>query len=360
MASTSTSTLRCLRLSSTSTPLSSLSHTFRRNASTDSYPPRFGTRDIDDIEPPSRPPRPSSPHFFSGRPQQTTEVTALEDLLNKTQRALRTAHVYPLPASLTMPQLPEVRWKTASELSQRFGRQVNNSVHRRVTTLLNELNRMRYLAEVGGRSQVAQKVSNTLDSYSRGSRYNSSLSSKDNSPGNQSGIDEFGRAQGVGRRKEASARVWIVPSQNASTFLDAPFEPFRPAENSDFTTSLTATSTSTLNGEKAILPTSEILINHLPLPAHFPRPIDREKVIRPLRLTGLLGAYNVFVLARGGGTTGQADAIAMGLARALVAMRQDAKDVLFAAGLLMRDTRMVERKKTGRPKARKKSAWVKR
>lgn len=82
------------------------------------------------------------------------------------------------------------------------------------------------------------------------------------------------------------------------------------------------------------LPISEVLVNHLPLSAHFVRPCDRETVLRPLRITGLLGAYNIFALTRGGGTTGQAGAVALAVARALAILREDVGDVLKSGELL--------------------------
>ncbi|KIO32212.1 hypothetical protein M407DRAFT_66924, partial [Tulasnella calospora MUT 4182] len=106
--------------------------------------------------------------------------------------------------------------------------------------------------------------------------------------------------------------------------------------------------------------TSQILINNLPLAEYFPTVTDREKVTRPLKLAGVLGAYNVFALVRGGGTSGQAGALAHGIAKALIPHVPDTAKILSKAGLTKRDPRMVERKKTGLAKARKAYAWVKR
>jgi len=82
--------------------------------------------------------------------------------------------------------------------------------------------------------------------------------------------------------------------------------------------------------------------------------------VRPLKVAGVLGAYNVFALVRGGGMSGQSGAVALGVARALVHLEEGVEGVLRKAKLLRRDPRMVERKKTGLAKARKRYAWVRR
>ncbi|MFU8813250.1 MAG: 30S ribosomal protein S9 [Balneolaceae bacterium] len=80
----------------------------------------------------------------------------------------------------------------------------------------------------------------------------------------------------------------------------------------------------------------------------------------PLSVTELDGSYDIKVTVRGGGVTGQAGAISLALARALDDLNDDVHDKLKASGLLTRDDRMVERKKYGQPKARKKFQFSKR
>ncbi|TNY17812.1 ribosomal protein S9/S16-domain-containing protein [Rhodotorula diobovata] len=160
------------------------------------------------------------------------------------------------------------------------------------------------------------------------------------------------RVLAVGRRKESGARVWIVPTAAAappsSSSAEAP-----EAEDE--------------------APLGRVLVNTLPLPSYFSQLPHREAVVRPLSLTSSLGAFNVFAIVKGGGQAAQADAVAMGLARALAeweraeveAGRRDEvqvswRDVLKRAKLIERDPRVVERKKTGRVKARKMPTWVKR
>ena len=84
------------------------------------------------------------------------------------------------------------------------------------------------------------------------------------------------------------------------------------------------------------------------------------KIKHILELVDRLGAFDVSVIARGGGKTGQTDALALGIARALVEINPDWRSTLRKAGYLTRDSRSVERKKPGLKKARKAPQWAKR
>jgi small subunit ribosomal protein S9 len=246
-------------------------------------------------------------------------------------------------------------------------------------------------------------------------------------PGGLAHLDEKGRAYAVGRRKDSSARVWVVPAKKPAVVKrqhvkDAvsPVEAestsgssatLTPSEPDSWKRQMTASldlatnaassessssSTIALKMGDPIVPvfirpniavvtpqTSEILINNIPLHVYFQNPIDREKVVFPLKATGMLGRYNVFALVRGGGTPGQAGAVAVGLARGIrrfapestrllrgcesfltrfvatfVSFGLDGVLKISADNLLKRDPRMVERKKTGRAKARKRVRLV--
>jgi small subunit ribosomal protein S9 len=101
-------------------------------------------------------------------------------------------------------------------------------------------------------------------------------------------------------------------------------------------------------------------INGRPLTDYFPRLVHQFRAVEPLKVTGTEGTFNVQVRVRGGGLTGQADAIRMGLARALVRTDEEHRSQLRTRDLLTRDPRKVERKKPGRPKARKRFQFSKR
>lgn len=101
-------------------------------------------------------------------------------------------------------------------------------------------------------------------------------------------------------------------------------------------------------------------INGRPLAEYFPRRWHQRRAEEALDATELATSYDVQVRVSGGGVTGQADAIRMGLARALLKTDEDLRMPLRARGLLTRDSRAVERKKPGRPKARKRFQFSKR
>lgn len=132
-------------------------------------------------------------------------------------------------------------------------------------------------------------------------------------------IDERGRSYGRGSRKTASARVWIEPGEGIMT------------------------------------------VNRLDFVEYFTRETDREHVMGPLVATETCGKFDVKVFTQGGGLTGQAGAVRLGLARALQNHNpQEFRPPLKRLGYMTRDPRMVERKKIGHKKARKSPQWVKR
>ena len=92
----------------------------------------------------------------------------------------------------------------------------------------------------------------------------------------------------------------------------------------------------------------------------FPMLLNREDILTPLKVTETEGSYDIIVNVNGGGNSGQAGAVRLGIARALVAINPDFRKDLKPDGLLTRDPRMVERKKPGRPKARKRFQFSKR
>ncbi len=101
-------------------------------------------------------------------------------------------------------------------------------------------------------------------------------------------------------------------------------------------------------------------VNSRPLAEYFPRSTHQQRIEQPLKAVEMDGQFDIRVRVRGGGPTGQADALRMGIARALVEHDEDLRPVLRAGGFLTRDSRKVERKKPGRPKARKRFQFSKR
>jgi small subunit ribosomal protein S9 len=131
-------------------------------------------------------------------------------------------------------------------------------------------------------------------------------------------LDKLGRAYATGKRKDAVARVWIKPGSGKIT----------------------------VNGR-----TSEV---------YFARPVLRLILNQPLQLSNRVGQYDVLVNVVGGGLSGQAGAVRHGLAKALTYYEPDLRGVLKKEGLLTRDSRVVERKKYGRAKARRSFQFSKR
>ncbi|MCC5922954.1 MAG: 30S ribosomal protein S9 [Crocinitomicaceae bacterium] len=103
-----------------------------------------------------------------------------------------------------------------------------------------------------------------------------------------------------------------------------------------------------------------ITINKRNYTEFFPLATLQAKVLQAFNITETTGKYDVVVNVAGGGINGQAEAIRLGIARALVKLDEESKPALRAEGLMTRDPRMVERKKPGQPKARKKFQFSKR
>ncbi len=104
----------------------------------------------------------------------------------------------------------------------------------------------------------------------------------------------------------------------------------------------------------------EITINGRPILDYLKRETLVMIVEQPLTVTETTGQYNIVASAKGGGLSGQAGAVRLGIARGLLALNDDLKTPLREAGLLTRDAREVERKKPGRPGARKRFQFSKR
>ncbi len=103
-----------------------------------------------------------------------------------------------------------------------------------------------------------------------------------------------------------------------------------------------------------------IMINKRELKEYFPNPQLQYIVEQPLNLLQVSGKFDIKVNLDGGGVKGQAEALRLGIARALVKLDSENKPALKASGFLTRDPREVERKKPGQPKARKKFQFSKR
>lgn len=131
-------------------------------------------------------------------------------------------------------------------------------------------------------------------------------------------VDEKGRAYGTGRRKCSIARVFLQPGDGKFVVNDKEFD------------------------------------------VYFPMLDHRAALLRPFSETKTLGLWDINCTVKGGGVSGQVGAIRLGISRALQNWEPDLRPALRDAGFLTRDSRVVERKKPGKAKARKSFQWVKR
>ncbi|MDD9978128.1 MAG: 30S ribosomal protein S9, partial [Boseongicola sp.] len=123
--------------------------------------------------------------------------------------------------------------------------------------------------------------------------------------------DDLGRSYATGKRKDAVARVWLKPGSGKVT----------------------------VNGKE--------------LEAYFARPVLQMILRQPFQVTGVEGQFDVMATVKGGGLSGQAGAVKHGISKALQLYDPSLRGALKAAGFLTRDSRVVERKKYGKAKARK-------
>ena len=131
-------------------------------------------------------------------------------------------------------------------------------------------------------------------------------------------VDEKNRAYATGRRKDAVARVWVMPGKGKIT----------------------------VNGRES--------------ERYFARPTLRMLINQPFLVVNRAGQYDVWCTVSGGGLSGQAGALRHGIARALTFHDPNVRAILKKAGFLTRDPRVVERKKYGKPKARRSFQFSKR
>src|SRR5918992_4836387 len=131
-------------------------------------------------------------------------------------------------------------------------------------------------------------------------------------------VDKYGRAYATGKRKDAVARVWIKPGSGKITVNTRTFE------------------------------------------IYFARPVLRMMIQQPLVSSNRQGQYDVICTVSGGGLSGQAGAVRHGLSKALTNFEPELRGILKKGGFLTRDSRVVERKKYGRAKARKSFQFSKR
>jgi small subunit ribosomal protein S9 len=104
----------------------------------------------------------------------------------------------------------------------------------------------------------------------------------------------------------------------------------------------------------------KILVNKTPFEAYFPRESNRLVIMQPIETANMVAKIDIFANCNGGGLSGQAGAVKLGIARALIKMDTSLRGALKKAGFLTRDSRKRERKKYGRKRARRRFQYTKR
>lgn len=140
----------------------------------------------------------------------------------------------------------------------------------------------------------------------------------DDAPVHVQKLDEHGRAYATGKRKDAVARVWIKPG------------------------------------------TGQITVNKKDVTEYFGRPVLRMIIQQPIEAADRNGQYDIVATVSGGGLSGQAGALRHGLSKALTFYEPELRGILKRGGFLTRDSRVVERKKYGKRKARRSFQFSKR
>lgn len=229
---------------------------------------------------------------------------------------------YALLPTIPTSELPRVAWISVSDYRNIAGEHVKTAKYSKFTQMLQRLHSIHP-------ALMPKEVNDVISEYKR------DINPFQNKAKVRT-VDKYGRGLGAGRRKTATARAWLVEG------------------------------------------TGEVLINGKSLAEAFARVHDRESVIWALKATDRIDKYNVWGLCEGGGTTGQAEALALAVGKALLvhepalkpAVRRGKSNtpkptyksvlIIYVAGCVTRDPRRVERKKPGHVKARKMPAWVKR
>ncbi|KAG0703218.1 ribosomal protein S9/S16-domain-containing protein, partial [Suillus ampliporus] len=233
-------------------------------------------------------------------------------------------------------------WLDKHELGLKLRSNLTTSCYIRVVLVLNEIETYRSIAEKAGFVGLQEGIRGITELF-EGADAATMLARGKAKPVK---FDEYRRSYTLGKRKTISARVWIVLVQQlcADEFI---------------TSQSTLSATQTDSALEAILNSSlcqspQIVVNNTLFSTYFPISAVRTRVIHPLKLLGSLSGYNIFAIVHGGGTSGQSGVLAHGIAKGLLVHEPAVATILRKGDETLRcDPRMVERKKPGLAKARK-------
>lgn len=262
-----------------------------------------------------RPP-PSSPSFYTCKPVFFDKVAQLEKAIAVSRNTLKILQLHPLPA-FALESLPPLHpiWKNQEEMGAEFQSHMTTTRYRRVTSLLNQLNDFHRIASTAGCTELSKGIGELMSLFQSPSK-DAQLTRGKRKPVT---FDDYGRSYTVGKRKTSAARIWMIPifnktqaAQQEQKVTEEDLLGLEPAKRP----------------EPIQVTASTVLVNNLPLAEYFSQPVDRERITRPFKVAGVLGAYNVFAIVRGGGTTGQSGALAHGIAKALAAHQPEIAPLL--------------------------------
>ena len=215
------------------------------------------------------PPNPQNARVVPASPSYFTGRPDSTDNYLKLQALLRRYQTLP---TVTPAQAPRVAWRTITQYRLLVGEHVRASKYRKAIEVLQRLNRIHPAVMPTTLKQAMEIYKRDIDPYA--------VTKKPNI------IDADGRAYGVGRRKSSSAKVYLVQGEG------------------------------------------EVLVNGKSINSAFGRIHDRESALWALKATGRMDKYNVWALVTGGGSTGQAEAITLGAAKALMVFEPALKPAL--------------------------------
>lgn len=237
--------------------------------------------------------------YYGGNPLHDFTVARLNTMIRK--------YLHLPTRQLNFQESQEIRFMGFDEYKNTYIKsdKIKQSHHREVIGLLNQLRTI-------DAQLMPQEVVDTLNEFI-GSTQNQVIAQK-----KVKTLDENGVISAKGRRKTSVANVKVVDGEG------------------------------------------HVLVNGKSYTEVFTRDIDRSKISFPLLVLEKVGKLNIWATVRGGGISSQADAVKFGIIKALSSINPIWKSRLRQAGLKLTDTRIVERKKPGKLKARKSPAWVKR
>ncbi|TPX35855.1 hypothetical protein SmJEL517_g01733 [Synchytrium microbalum] len=242
--------------------------------------------------------------YFTGNPKYYDALIKVNNLIKSRGG---------LPTSTTQNIKNNPMWMTLDDIKATYGYRMDELTYNSFIAKLNVLYQRRFVGdESDGLPQADTEITTLLQRFVKLGR---DISIQPPPPPT---LDAEGKSYAYASRKTAKAQAWILAGDGA------------------------------------------IYINGIPMGDYFKSALERDVVMKPLVAGDVLGKYNIWCLAKGGGLAGQAGAVMVAVARALVVHEPALGEAFKQAELTKVDTRQVERKKTGLPKARKRYTWVKR